>query len=235
MFFFRKKKKSPLEENIGYVFKDKKILQTALTHPSYRQKDPTAEHFERLEFLGDAVVYILLAEKLYHFFPEDDEGVLARYRSILGKGSFLAGLARKINLQEYLRLSDAAWKEKNNVLNDNNLADAFEALMGAVFLDSGPDSVTEVFFSLVGDINETLDDLVKFDNPKGKLQEFIQAQSGNNKISYEVIECSGPEHRRKFTVSVLLNERALALGSGSNRKNAEEEAAAKALEKLKIN
>ncbi len=231
--FFNRSKVTPLEKKLGYVFKDKQVLTTALTHPSYRQINVSIEDFERLEYLGDAVIYLLLAEELYSSFPKEDEGILARYRSILGKGTFLAGLARKIELQDCLRLSDAAWREKNNILNDNNLADAFEAVIGAVFVDGGMNRAKRVFFELVGDMHAHLEVLIKQDNPKGRLQELIQAKTGKNSgIYYELLEATGPEHKKQFTVGLNINNEQVATGQGSNRKQAEEAAAARALEIL---
>lgn len=223
-----------LEERIRYRFADRKLLLEALTHSSYLQDDPAAgPHNQRLEFLGDSVLQFVLTDALYHEFLTEREGVLSRGRAILAKGRFLAQLAREIGLADALRLSrseeEAGGRDRASILED-----AFEALVGAVYLDSDLTTVRGLVLAWYGPLAPRLAAAEDADNPKGRLQELVQPVHGNNAIAYAVTGTSGPLHSRIYEVEVLLNGERLGTGSGPSKKVAEEAAARVAVATLRM-
>ncbi|MDP0499957.1 MAG: ribonuclease III [Verrucomicrobiota bacterium JB022] len=217
------------ESRIGYHFQDRSLLERALTHPSYIQQNPDeGENNQRLEFLGDAVLSLMLAEKLYAILPRKREGILTRNRAALAKGAHLSILARQIGLPEFLRLSDA---EVSNGGRDRNsiLEDAFEAVIGAIYLDSDFETARRIVLPWYGDIQSTVEGLLDTHNPKGRLQELLQPHLGNSAIRYEVVGTVGPDHAKQFEARVVVNEEEWGRGLGTSKKAAEEEAARKAL------
>ena len=166
---------SPLSEKLGYPFKDQSLLQQAMTHPSMasEQRGETSDN-QRLEFLGDAVLKVILSEYFYCAFPDQAEGFLTKTRIRLEAGQSLANCARRLGLGEYLILGKGAEKQGGRDL-DSNLEDAFEALVGAVYIDGGFSSATEVVLRVM---KEDLEDVLASEdtgNPKGRLQEELQA------------------------------------------------------------
>lgn len=218
-----------LEERIGYTFQDGRLLQRALTHPSYLQGSSELEHNQRLEFLGDAVLGLVLAEALFTDLPAEREGTLTRFRSILAKGNQLALIAAEIELGAVLRLGDAehsmGGRERPSILED-----AFEALIGAIYRDGGLSAAREVVLRLYGPLTDRLDFQMEAHNPKGRLQELHQPTLGNQAIEYRLVEESGPDHRKHFTVEVWIDGTRRGRGSGNSKKLAEEAAALEALE-----
>jgi ribonuclease III len=222
-----------LEERIGHRFRDRELLQRALTHLSYLADHPgVGESNQRLEFLGDAVLQILIAEELFTLFPQEREGPLSRRRALLVNGTFLAQLAREISLDECLRLG-ASEEQTGGRTRPSSLGDAFEALIGAIYLDSDIDKARRVVRELYGPLVDRLAIVEDIENPKGRLQELVQPRHGNNALQYEVVEIRGEDHAREYEVIVRLNERQLGAGRGNSKKQAEEAAAREALSALR--
>jgi ribonuclease-3 len=221
-----------LEETIGHRFRDRTLLERAVTHPSYLQDHPEAkESYQRLEFLGDAVLQLVLTEALFDLYPAEREGVLSKRRAALANGVFLAGLAREIGLDACLRLG-ASEESSGGRERAGALEDAMEALIGALYLDSDIDKVRRIARELYGNLESRLVGLEDEDNPKGRLQELIQPVHGNQALRYEVVRMEGEDHAREYEVAVYLLDRALGSGRGPSKKNAEEAAAREALTKL---
>lgn len=226
-------KLSELETIIGYEFKDKNLLLTALTHPSFSlQNQGPSKNYQRLEFLGDAVLSFILTKKLFILYPEEREGELARYRAVLVQGSGLSNLARKIRLPEFIRLSEAEYRA-GGYNKDSILEDVFEALIGALYLDGGIETTETTIDFFFPDIAQSIKQELPYLNRKGKLQELIQHMFPSSSIEYVLMQSSGPDHNKSFTVNVLINGKILGTGSGSSKKAAEENAAIQALETLK--
>jgi ribonuclease-3 len=218
-----------LQERIGHVFRDPRLLLRALTHASWVQDNPGAPgNNQRLEFLGDSVLQLVLTEALFSLFPEDREGELTKRRAVLGKGEFLSRLAREIGLDACLRLG-ANEEASGGRSRDAALEDAFEALVGAVNLDAGLEGARRVVLRVYGDLAERLGSLEGHANPKGRLQEIVQPLHGNQALRYEVLGTGGADHEREFEVAVFLLDRRIGSGRGTSKKQAEEEAARSAL------
>jgi len=217
-----------LQARIGYTFRDPALLRCAITHTSFLQDDPAAENNQRLEFLGDAVLQLILTEALFHLFPADREGVLSKHRATLANGVFLAGLAREISLDACLRLG-ASEESTGGRARAAASEDAFEALIGAVYLDSDLTTARRVVLGLYGSISDRLANIEQVENPKGLLQELVQPVHGNSALRYEVIRIDGQDHAREYEVTVHLLDRPLGTGRGTSKKLAEESAARAAL------
>ncbi|HEY5079238.1 MAG TPA: ribonuclease III [Opitutaceae bacterium] len=221
-----------LQRRIGHTFRDRALLLRALTHASWVQDNPGAEgNNQRLEFLGDSVLQLVLTEALYALFPEDREGELTKRRAVLGKGEFLSRLAREIGLDACLLLG-ANEEASGGRSRDAALEDAFEALVGAVNLDAGIEGARGVVLRVYGDLAARLGTLEGHANPKGRLQEIVQPLHGNQALRYEVMGTEGADHKREFEVAVFLLERKIGSGRGTSKKQAEEEAARSALEAM---
>ena len=220
-----------LQDRIGYRFKDISLLERAMTHSSFAQEHAKAESNQRLEFLGDSVLQILLAEELFHLFPGDREGQLSRNRSLLVSGVFLARLAFEVGLPACLKLG-ASERSSGGYNRASIIGDAFEALIGAVYLDSDLTAARHIARAIYGDLSLRLEGLTQADNPKGRLQEQIQPVHGNNALRYEVTRVEGRDHAREYEVAVYLHDRLLGQGRGTAKKLAEEEAAQVALQTL---
>lgn len=221
-----------LTERLGYAFRDPTLLERAVTHPSLLQDQPSAESNQRLEFLGDAVLQLILTQALFELFPADREGPLSRHRASLTNGTFLAHLARELGLEACLRLGSSE-ESTGGRMRAAAAEDAFEALIGALYLDSDFSTTRQIVLKLYGDLNARLAAVGDADNPKGRLQELIQPEHGNDAIRYEVTRADGAEHARAFEVAVFLRDRQLGSGRGSSKKLAEEAAAREALAVLK--
>jgi len=221
-----------LQERLHYKFRNKKLLDEALTHPSYAQQERhRVPHNQRLEFLGDAVLSLILAERLFHDLPGEREGELARARSALGKGELLATLARKLGLPACLRLAkgDAAAGGREWMSSQE---DAFEALIGAVYLDSDFATARGVVLQWFGDLDELRAELLSGDNPKGRLQEWLAQRGLSQAHTYRLRQTTGPDHAKIFQVELMLREEVLGEGEGRSKKEAEEQAARTALAAL---
>ena len=225
-----------LQERIDYEIINKRIFVNALTHRSFlKSKNLDGLKFtsnERLEYLGDAILDSIVAEYLYKNFPESEEGDLTKFRSVLVNQRFLAERAKVISLQNYLLAAPAALKSIEEGY-DTILSDAYESLVGAIFLDRGYDAAKDF---LNKQIFKKLDVqwLNQFDeNYKSKLLEYTQANT-DFIPEYKVKSAEGPEHNKLFTVEVLINSRALGIGKGRTKKQAEQEAASNALKNLDV-
>jgi ribonuclease-3 len=224
------------QESINYEIINKRIFINALTHRSFlKSKNLNGVKLtsnERLEYLGDAILDSIVAEYLYKNFPLSEEGDLTKFRSVLVNQRFLAERAKEIVLQDYLLAAPTALKSIDDGY-DTILSDAYESLIGAIFLDRGYDAAKEF---LNNQIFKKLDVkwLNQFDeNYKSKLLEYTQANT-DYVPEYKVIGQEGPEHNKLFTVEVSINERALGIGKGRTKKQAEQEAASNALKNLDV-
>lgn len=218
----------PLESRIQYKFRNSLLLAEALTHPSlaYESQKP---HFDnqRLEFLGDAVIQLIITEELYNRFPQAPEGQLTKLRSRLVSRNALANFANEIELGNYVMLGKGE-ESSGGRRRHSTLADAFEALIGAIYIDSGRKAAKEIILRLIeGELNH-LESSPDEKNPKGELQEILQAIQPQAPI-YQIIGESGPDHRRVFQAEVSWNCMVLATGKGKSKKEAEARAAAEAL------
>jgi ribonuclease-3 len=223
-----------LQARLTYEFRDPALLERAVTHSSFLPEHPEAgESYQRLEFLGDAVLQLILTEVLFTLFPGDREGSLSKRRAALSKGSFLSRLAREINLAACLRLGPSE-ETTGGRTRASTLEDAFEALIGALYLDSDWPTTRRLVLSLYGSIPDHLASVADDDNPKGQLQELVQPRHGNQALRYEVSHVAGEDHAREYEVTVFLLDRALGAGRGPSKKTAEEAAALAALETLKL-
>lgn len=222
-----------LQQRLGYRFQDAALLERALTHSSLLQDHPEiTESNQRLEFLGDAVLQLALTEALFARFPQEREGPLSRRRAALANGTFLTQLAREIGLDQCLRLA-ASEEATGGRTRASSLEDAFEALIGAVFLDSDFARAREVVLGLYGDLDSRLGVVEQVENPKGRLQELVQPQFGNNAVRYQILQIEGQDHAREYEVAVLIQGRQYGTGRGTSKKLAEEAAAREALAALK--
>lgn len=215
------------QDRLGHHFESRRLLERSLTHASVQQDDPEAENNQRLEFLGDAVLQLVVSEELHSLYPEEREGELTRLRAMLTRGSFLADLARSLGVHEVLRVS-AAERASGGHERNAALEDAMEALAAAVYLDAGWETARRVVLVWLGDITARLS-APQDTNPKGRLQELVQPRHGNSALAYRLMATEGPPHRRRFEVAVMLFDRELARGGGASKKEAEEEAARAAL------
>lgn len=223
---------SVLERNLGYSFQDKKLLAHALTHSSYASEHDLAysENNERLEFIGDAYLDAIIGNKLYEVMPNQPEGVLSKTRANIVCERSLATIARHIGLGDFLFLGNGeemyGGREKDSIL-----ADAVEAIIGAIIRESGYDCADRVVLKLFeGNILLALQGKLYHDY-KTALQEKLQERYKNVRIRYELVSESGPDHRKVFTVQVKVDDAVLATGSGHSKKEAEQEAARKVLMK----
>jgi ribonuclease-3 len=221
-----------LQQRLGYTFRDVELLRRALTHPSYTQDHPeSGESNQRLEFLGDAVIQLTLTEALFTLFPEDREGPLTKRRAALTRGTFLCGLARELDLPASLRVG-ASEEQSGGRFRDSSLEDAFEAMIGALYLDGELGAARRVLLGLFGSLPDRLAAIQPLENPKGRLQELIQGDHGNHALRYASTHIAGEDHAREYEAGVWLYERRLGTGRGTSKRAAEEAAARVALETL---
>lgn len=211
-------------------FKDKKLLKQALIHRSYLNESSETTSNERLEFLGDSIISFVVSKSLFKKYENYDEGKLTNLRALLVNTKNLASVAKELRLGEKLMLSRGE-EEGGGRENSSLLADVFEALVGALFLDQGIKSVEEFLdLILLPKASEFINKgLLK--DPKSLLQENIQAQKKGN-IKYEVLSEEGPAHAKQFTVGVFVAEKLLGTGTGKSKQDASENAAISALEKI---
>lgn len=202
-----------LEENLGYAFQDKALVQTALTHSSTGEN----ENYERLEFLGDRVLGLVIAELLYIKFHSEKEGDMARRLASLVQGSFLAQIAQEISLGAYIRFSDAE-ASSGGAQNENILADVFEALIGALYLDAGFNQCRSVIETLWGERLHTMSKPPQ--HPKTRLQEWAQGR-GLPLPEYKIIRQHGPDHAPVFDVELTVQGFPPLSAQGRSRQIAE--------------
>lgn len=222
------------QDRIGVRFQDVGLIQQALTHRSYLGANGSdlSTSNERMEFLGDSVLELVVNEYLYGHFPEHQEGDLTKMKSLLVSRNILSDQARDMELGQFLLLSEAE-SDSGGRQRPSILADAFEAVIGAIYLDQGMDAARRFLEPrLLVDAPGILSDK-KFTNYKSVLQEYVQAEF-KTYPRYRVASQSGPDHRKIFTVDVSVRGKKLGDGRGSNKKRAEQSAARDALESLKL-
>lgn len=215
-----------LQARLGYTFENKELLIEALTHKSYKQP----YNNERLEFLGDAVLDLIVGEYLYKKFRNFDEGKLSKMRaSLVNEGGFTS-LALYLRLGEHIYLSNA---EENNSgrTKSSLLSNAFEALMGAIYLETGLQKVQEITISLLEHVHPDISLETLFKDYKTSLQELTQAHYGTTP-EYQLIAAHGPDHKKEFEVAVIIDGKRYASAQGKSKKQAQQEAAQIALEML---
>lgn len=224
-----------LQQTLGISFNDPSLLQQALIHSSYLNENPgfAPASNERLEFLGDAVLGLITAEKLYHDFPQFTEGELTGLRAALVCQDTLARVARTIKLGDYLYLGKGE-KASGGQRKPANLARALEAVIAAIFLDQDPITTRGVILKLFNkELRRVTRRGIEVDY-KTQLQEFIQARLRQIPV-YRVVETTGPDHEKKFTVEVRIGDTVLGRGTGKSKKLAETGAARSALQQLPVN
>lgn len=219
-----------LQQTLRYRFKRVEWLIQSLTHPSFFKENPNqGDHNQRLEFLGDAIISTIIAEKLFQLFPNEREGILSRYRSTLCSGEQLAEIAYKLEIYRFLRISRS--EDENCRHRSSVLEDALEAIAGAIYLDSDFNTTRQVVLHWYDDIKELLKVKGNSHNPKGKLQEMVQPYLGNHALEYNVIRESGPDHNKTFQVELLIDGINCGTGEGASKKEAEENIAQTVLAK----
>lgn len=219
-----------VEKEIGYCFKDKSLLLEAITHSSYvnEMRINKRSDYERLEFLGDSVLELISSEFLYEKYPEVPEGGLSKKRASMVCEPSLAICARNMNFGKYIFFGKgeelAGGREKESILSD-----VVEAVLGGIYLDSGLEAAKEyVYVKILSSLQE--EEL--FVDSKSALQELVSQGIGGS-LEYEIVEESGPEHDKLFTMSVSLDGNELARGSGHTKKSAQQKAAKEAIKILK--
>jgi ribonuclease-3 len=218
-----------IENKIKYCFKDKSLLDLALTHGSYITKNSNYSN-ERLEFLGDAVLEISVSKYLYLTYSDMNEGDLSRFRSKIVCEASLASTARRIDLGSVLKLghgeSSTGGRDKNSILSD-----ALEALFGAIFLDSNLETAEKIIIDLLQHTEGVFEkkDII---DPKSHLQEILQS-TGNSSIIYKIVKESGPAHKKNYVAQVIYMNKVLGEGSGKTKKEAEQYAASQAITKMR--
>ncbi len=217
-----------LEDKLGYTFENPGLLRLALTHRSVSSDDPSRNDNERLEFLGDAVLQLVITDLLYESYPHLAEGQMAKVRAAVVSGPALAEIARSIDLGAHIELAQGEERTGGRG-KDSILADAVEAILGSVYLDSGIDSVGEIILSLWADRVADRAKSPGIKDYKTRLQEHV-ARDGRRPV-YEV-EGSGPDHSRQFRAVVYVDGSRLGSGEGRSKKAAEQSAAQEALASL---
>ncbi|MFH0830702.1 MAG: ribonuclease III [Parcubacteria group bacterium] len=224
-----------LERTLKVTFKDPQLLRQALVHRSYLNENPKFEldHNERLEFLGDAVMELVVTEHLYRTYPDNPEGDLTNWRSALVNSRMIAQVARRLGFEDFLFLSRGEAKDTGRA-RDYILGNAFEAVTGAIYLDQGFSAAkTFVERELVKELPFILKNELYLD-PKSKLQEKAQ-ETEHVTPQYKVLESFGPDHDKRFKVGVYLGRELAGVGEGTSKQNAQLDAALDALKKRQWN
>lgn len=226
------KRISEIEAKIGYHFQRNSLLLLSFVHRSFvNENKEVNEHNERLEFLGDSVLGTLIAEYLYRYLPTTPEGELSYLRSRLVEASSCVAYVQKLKVEEYLLLG------KGERMNDGRgresiLADLFEAIIGAIYIDGGIDAARKFIFK---NFSFEIETILKTPvcNWKALLQDYCQKKYHQTPI-YQVLSESGPDHSKTFSISVIINDQEMGHGVGSSKKEAQQAAAQKALEKIQV-
>lgn len=216
--------------NIGYEFKNKALLELALTHISLANDLKIASN-QRLEFLGDSVLSYIIATKLYNLYPDYDEGALTQIRASLVCEKSLAELARKLDLGSGIKLGRSE-SRSNGTSKDSILADTFEAVLGAIYLDSNGEVARDWTLNVFGDKLDNIEYEADI-NYKSELQIYFQKRDKNTDVvRYRLINKTGPDHAPRFVVEAVYQDKVIGCGKGKSRKIAEQEAAKDAFEKM---
>ncbi len=219
-----------LEKIIDVKFKNKDLLQQSMVHRSYINEHSSFRvgHNERLEFLGDAVLEIIITEYLYLNFPDKPEGDLTNWRASLVNSKMLYQVAQNLNFDEHLLLSKGESKDRDSKARQYILANSVEAVIGAIYLDQGIEPAKKfVFKNVISNLDEIIKNKTYLD-PKSRFQEVAQEIVGVTP-SYQVLKEEGPDHAKKFTVGLFLKEELVSSGEGSSKQEAQADAAEKGL------
>ncbi|PIR38296.1 MAG: ribonuclease III [Candidatus Zambryskibacteria bacterium CG10_big_fil_rev_8_21_14_0_10_42_12] len=218
------------EERIGVTFKDKSILEQAFTHRSYlnENKDTGREHNERLEFLGDAVLELVITHFLYEKYPDKNEGELTAYRSALVKTETLSSVSESLGFNDFLLLSRGEAKDTGRA-RQYILANTFESVVGAIYLDQGYDTAKQFIYDHITNLIDAILKEGTWIDAKSRFQEKSQEVVGTTP-SYRTVKEEGPDHDKHFTVGVFLGKEKVAEGSGKSKQDAEQAAAKAAMD-----
>lgn len=219
-----------IQERIGHHFRNPRLLQHALTHKSYANENRLSEHNERLEFLGDAVLNLVVSEYLMRACPDSSEGGLSRFRSMIVSEPALAVVGRRIGLGDHLLLGRGEGQTGGRN-KDSLLADSLEALIAAVYLDAGKDAASSFILRFFEDIIKSTCSARETVDHKTTLQELCQERL-RLLPDYRVVSETGPDHQKQFEVALYIQGRLSGRGTGKSKKEAEQRAAKEALEKL---
>ncbi len=223
---------TPLEESLGYCFHNRDLFTEALTHKSYFHEHPgeARAHNERLEFLGDSVLGLVVVEHLYGLDDLYDESTMSKIKSYIVKKAVLCDIAKEMSLGGHLRMGrgeeDTGGRKKTSILSDS-----MEAIIGAVYLDGGPGAARDLVIRLLGGRLERAIESGDYYDYKTELQEKCQMSFGVLPV-YRLASEEGREHMKSFTVEALVNDRVCGTGKGRSKKEAQQEAAREALDKL---
>mgnify|MGYP000747600252 CR=1 FL=1 len=224
-----KENRAEIEKKLGYVFENEELFQLPFIHKSYfyEKEGVVKEHNERVEFLGDAVLQLLITNHLYTNYPKKEEGELSQYRSKLVDSAALASYTEKMGIGEFLVLGKGERKQEKK---GSLLANLFEALLGAIYLDGGLDKASYFLFSqLKGEIKYVM--CAPSQSAKSILQEWAQ-KTHQLLPEYTVVEESGPDHKRFFRIQAKIGEELIGVGEGFSKKEAEKQAAENALKRM---
>jgi len=214
-------------ECLGYEFKDENLITEALTHKSYTRE----YNNERLEFLGDAVLDLVVGEFLFNEFKDSEEGTLSKLRAALVNENSFTKLANEIRLGEFIYISPA--EEHNNGRNKSSiLSNAFEAVMGAMYLEAGLEKVREITLDLIFKVYKKIDPDKLLKDYKTTLQEITQAHFGCTP-DYRLLSSTGPDHKKEFEIGVFINDKLYSKAKGHSKKVAQQNAAKDAIKALK--
>lgn len=218
-----------LEKNIGYKFKDRELLLTALTHSSLKNEveDESRDDYERQEYLGDAVLELVSSEFIYHKYPEMREGEMTKLRASLVCEPSLAQCAKDIDLPDFIMLGKGEDRQDSRH-KDSIVSDVFEALIGGIYLDAG---LTEAKKFIERFVLDDMENRALFHDSKTQLQNIAQAEGWE--LEYELVGESGPEHMKRFTMAVKINGEEVSRKTGSSKKGAAQEAAYDALVRMR--
>lgn len=220
---------SEFQENISYLFKDNVLMETALTHSSYTNEHKGSQSYERLEFLGDTVLEIVVSTQIYKMFPDFDEGNMSKLRAEIVREESLAKFGRQLQINKFIKLG------KSEVLvhgqeKDSIISDCFESVLGAIYLDSDFETAKNWLNAIITDDCYKHYNRVHSDS-KSELQELVKKEGGQ--VAYKLVSQSGPEHNKTFKMEVSVNGQTVAVGTAASKKKAEQNAAQKALKKLR--
>lgn len=225
-------KSEEIEKKLSYTFKDKNLLGLAFVHRSYfnEHRQELTDHNERLEFLGDSILGLVVSEYLYSILPKENEGQLSHLKAHLVEATMCASFVHKLSLGAFLLLGKGE-KMNDGRGRDTILADLFEALLGAMYLDGGMDAVKKFFWDhFHEDVQNYLREPLR--NWKAEFQDYCQKKY-QKPPSYKVVKELGPDHNKTFEVAAFIGENGAGIGTGASKKEAEQSAAKDALEKLK--
>ena len=228
---FLRENRFEVEKKLGFCFQNQELFELAFVHKSYfyENEEIVAGHNERLEFLGDAILGLLVTSYLYRNYPEKNEGELSQYRAKLVDAAALAKYSERIGISEYLVLGKG---ERRAEKKGSLLANLFEAVLGAIYLDAGLESASSFLFSHIQDEIETI-----MNAPSQSLKSLLQEWAQRTRQilpEYVVTDESGPDHRRFFRVEVKLDQETIGSGEGFSKKEAERNAAGDALKRMQL-